>query len=120
MLIVGASALTPCPNFAAQLFRMQTPSPSKPPVRRASSCADEVRERAQVSLRVGAGREGKGQILVGQLDSARVRAAVERAGLSAPQDLGEEGYLLAAGADGVVVAGQSAAGTFYGLQSLKQ
>src|SRR5438105_4231524 len=206
MLIVGASALTPCPNFAAQLFRMQTPSPSKPPVRRASSCAaaparalfaacallaclapaaaqqpaqktnqdaaktqagaglavqiipapksvtatgesfrlargarivladpkseddrfaaedfaDDVRETAQVSLRVGAGREGKGQILVGQLDSARVRAAVERAGLSAPQDLGEEGYLLAAGADGVVVAGQSAAGTFYGLQSLKQ
>src|SRR5438270_7302976 len=93
------------------------------PTRRSSDLedfADDVRETAQVSLRVGAGREGKGQILVGQLDSARVRAAVERAGLSAPQDLGEEGYLLAAGADGVVVAGQSAAGTFYGLQSLKQ
>src|SRR5437868_7168369 len=39
MLIVGASALTPCPNFAAQLFSMQTPSPSKPPVCRAAATA---------------------------------------------------------------------------------
>src|SRR5436305_11253550 len=199
MLIVGASALTPCPNFAAQPFSMQTPSQSKPPVCRAAAnarrlfavCAlfacfasagaqqpaqtakrdaattqpsaavqvipkpksvtetgesfrlsrdvrivladpkseddrlaaqdliDDARETAGVNLRVGAGG-GKGQILVGPLTSPRVRAAVERAGLSVPQNLDEEGYLLAAGANGVVVAGKSAAGTFYGLQTLKQ
>lgn len=85
----------------------------------AEDFADDVRETAQLSLRVVTGG-GRGQILVGRLDSPRVRAAVERAGLSAPPDLDEEGYLLAAGADGVVVAGRSAAGTFYGLQTLKQ
>ena len=85
----------------------------------AQDFADDVRETAQVNLRVATGG-GRGQILVGRLDSPRVRAAVERAGLSAPQNLDEEGYLLAAGADGVVVAGRSAAGTFYALQTLKQ
>lgn len=85
----------------------------------AEDFVEDLRETANVNLRVAAGG-GKGQILVGPLSSARVRAAVERAGLSAPRELGEEGYLLAAGAGGVVVAGQSAAGTFYGLQTLKQ
>jgi len=85
----------------------------------AQDFADDVRETAGVNLRVGTGG-GKGQILVGTLDSPRVRAAVEKAGVSVPQNLDEEGYLLAASANGVVVAGQSAAGTFYGLQTLKQ
>jgi hypothetical protein len=85
----------------------------------AQDFVEDLREAAGVGLRVGTGG-GRGQILVGPLSSARVRAAVERAGLGAPQQLGEEGYLLAAGANGVVVAGGSAAGTFYGLQTLKQ
>src|SRR5437868_44232 len=83
----------------------------------AQDFADDLRETAGVDLRVGG---GKGQILVGPLTSRRVRAAVERAGLSVPPNLDDEGYVLAAGANGVVVAGQSAAGTFYGLQTLKQ
>ncbi|HEX3560573.1 MAG TPA: glycoside hydrolase family 20 zincin-like fold domain-containing protein [Pyrinomonadaceae bacterium] len=85
----------------------------------AEDFADDVRETASVNLRVGSGG-GRKQILVGLLNSPRVRAAVERAGLSAPQNLDEEGYLLAVSASGVVVAGQTAAGTFYGLQTLKQ
>src|ERR1043165_318065 len=85
----------------------------------AQDFVEDVRETANVSLRVGTGG-GKGQILVGPLTSARVRAAVERAGLSVPEKLDEEGYLLFAGTGGVVVAGESAAGTFYGLQTLKQ
>src|SRR5919198_2285166 len=45
----------------------------------AEDFADDVRETAQVSLRVATGG-GRGQILVGPLSSPRVRAAVERAG----------------------------------------
>ena len=37
-----------------------------------------------------------------------------------PANLNEEGYVLRAGANGVIVAGGSPAGTFYGLQTLKQ
>ena len=81
--------------------------------------ADDLRETAGVALKVGAGG-GRRQILVGPLSHKRVRAAVERAGVAVPADLGEEGYVLAVTSDLVVVAGRSAAGTFYGLQTLKQ
>lgn len=80
---------------------------------------DDVRETAGVELRLGSGG-GRNRILVGLLSSTRVREAVERSGASAPQDLNEEGYVLAVGPRGVVVAGKTAAGTFYGLQTLKQ
>jgi len=80
---------------------------------------DDVRETAGVELRFGSGG-GKNRVLVGLLSSRRVREAVESSGASAPQDLNEEGYVLAVNSRGVVVAGRTAAGTFYGLQTLKQ
>ncbi|HJQ34312.1 MAG TPA: beta-N-acetylhexosaminidase, partial [Pyrinomonadaceae bacterium] len=85
----------------------------------AQDFADDVRETAGVALRVGNGG-GKRQILVGPLSLPRVRAAVEKAGARVPADLNEEGYVLAVTPNLVVVAGASAAGTFYGLQTLKQ
>jgi hypothetical protein len=84
----------------------------------AQDFVDDVRATSGVSLSVG-GR-GKEQILIGTLSLPRVRAAVERAGASVPQDLNEEGYVLVVRSGAVVVAGQTAAGTFYGLQTLKQ
>jgi len=80
---------------------------------------DDVRETAGVGLRFGSGG-GKNRVLIGLLTSARVREALESAGASAPQDLNGEGYVLASNSRGVVVAGKTAAGTFYGLQTLKQ
>ncbi|HEX8685246.1 MAG TPA: glycoside hydrolase family 20 zincin-like fold domain-containing protein [Pyrinomonadaceae bacterium] len=85
----------------------------------AQDFADDLRETAGVALRVGAGG-GKRHILVGPLSHPRVRAAVERAGVSVPADLNDEGYVLAVGPDLVVAAGRAAAGTFYALQTLKQ
>jgi hypothetical protein len=85
----------------------------------AQDFADDLKETAGVTLKVGTGG-GKRRILVGPLSHKRVRAAVERAGVAVPADLSEEGYVLAVTSDLVVVAGRSAAGTFYGLQTLKQ
>jgi hypothetical protein len=85
----------------------------------AEDFADDVRETAGVVLRVGAGA-GKRRILVGLLAAPRVRGAIEKAGLSVPDAVGEEGYLLVVKANLVVVAGRTEAGTFYGLQTLKQ
>jgi hexosaminidase len=80
---------------------------------------DDARETAGVELRFGSGT-GKNRILVGLFKSARVREALGDALVPVPQLSDEEGYVLAVGARGVVVAGNTHAGTFYGLQTLKQ
>jgi hexosaminidase len=80
---------------------------------------DDARETAGVELRFGSG-SGKNRILVGLFKSKRVREALGDAPAPAPQLSDEEGYVLAVGARGVVVAGNTPAGTFYGLQTLKQ
>ncbi|MFN2415563.1 MAG: beta-N-acetylhexosaminidase [Pyrinomonadaceae bacterium] len=85
----------------------------------AQDFADDLRETAGVALRVGAGG-GDGRVLVGPLDNARIRKEVERAGVSVPADLNEEGYVLVVSPRGIVAAGRTAAGTFYALQTLKQ
>ena len=81
--------------------------------------ADDVRATCGTNLGIGGRGRGK-RILIGTLDRPAVREAVERAGLRVPENLNAEGYLLATGTDGAVVAGRTAAGTFYGLQTLKQ
>jgi hypothetical protein len=79
---------------------------------------DDVRETAGVELRLGSGG-GKNRILVGLISSPRVSEALGRFGGDVPFDL-PEGYILLVDSHGVVVAGRGRAGTFYGLQTLKQ
>ncbi len=85
----------------------------------AQDFADDVRETAGVALRLGKGG-GKPYILVGLLSNERVRSTVAKMGGWVPDDLGEEGYALVVREGRIVVAGRTAAGTFYGLQTLKQ
>jgi hexosaminidase len=79
---------------------------------------DDVRATAGASVSIGG--KGKAQIFLGALSLPRVRSAIERAGASVPPDLNEEGYVLVIKSGAVIVAGQTPAGTFYGLQTLKQ
>ncbi len=81
---------------------------------------NDVRETAGgLALSVGR-RRARRTILVGALHLAPIEAALKRANVSAPPDLNAEGYVLAVSPEEVVVAGKTAAGTFYGLQTLKQ
>jgi hypothetical protein len=85
---------------------------------------DDVRETAGVTLKIGKAR--KQAIVVGTIDQPAVQAALQfvSIGSSAPADtvakLDPEGYLLHVEANVVVVTGNSSAGVFYGLQTLKQ
>ena len=69
--------------------------------------------------RIRGGRDRKA-ILIGQISSQVIQGALKAAKVDVPANLNEEGYVLHAGTNGVVVAGGSAAGVFYGLQTLKQ
>src|SRR5437868_5559364 len=80
---------------------------------------DDVNATADLKLNIG-GRNGRRAILIGLLNSAPIQSALRRANAGVPPKLNDEGYVLNVNADGVIVAGQTAAGTFYGLQTLKQ
>lgn len=80
---------------------------------------DDLRTTAQVSLSIGKGKSRR-EILVGRLDLPSVAQALKRNNFDIPASLTDEGYVILATADRVIVAGKTAAGTFYGLQTLKQ
>src|SRR5205085_1800474 len=79
---------------------------------------DDVNATADLKLNIG-GRNGRRTILIGLLNSAPVQSALRRANAGVPPKLNDEGYVLSANADSVVVAGQMTAGTLCGLQTLK-
>ncbi|HEY5885840.1 MAG TPA: glycoside hydrolase family 20 zincin-like fold domain-containing protein [Pyrinomonadaceae bacterium] len=83
----------------------------------AEDFASDARETANVTLRIGNARRS---ILVGELDRPRIISVLKKAGVNIPGGLDGEGYLISVTADQVVVGGQTEAGTFYGLQTLKQ
>jgi len=51
---------------------------------------------------------------------AELLSAVRREGIEPGKELGEEGYILAIGKKGIIVAANAPAGAFYGVQSLIQ
>ena len=80
---------------------------------------DDVKQTAGLNLKIGG--SSRGEILIGLIDQPKIQQALKRGGVdSAAQKLTDEGYLLSVSRRQVVVAGKTAAGTFYGLQTLKQ
>ena len=66
----------------------------------------------------GAVPEGRVPITVGEIDAPAVAEAARRAGLDVPAK--DEGYALAVGAEGAVIAGRDRRGAFYGVSSFVQ
>lgn len=80
---------------------------------------DDVKATADFSLSIGKG-QARRDILIGRIDSLPVAQALKLSGAEPAVTLNEEGYVIVANAERVIVAGNTATGTFYGLQSLKQ
>jgi hypothetical protein len=80
---------------------------------------EDVNATAGGSLSLSRGQSRR-DILIGRIDLLPIAQALKRAGAEPPATLNEEGYLIVANADHVIVAGNTNAGTFYGLQTLKQ
>src|SRR5438046_3299381 len=79
---------------------------------------NDVKTTFGASLAIARG--GRRDILIGRIDSLPIAQALKRMNATAPATLGEEGYVVVADANQVFVAANTAAGTFYGLQTLKQ
>ena len=78
---------------------------------------DDVAATADVRLAIGGSRR---QILIGGINNGRIADALRKNSFDVPASLNEEGYLIHADPRQVIVAGKTPAGTFYGLQTLKQ
>jgi len=85
----------------------------------ATDFVNDLQETAKLAMRIGGSRT-RHSILIGNIDLPGVQAGLKRFGISTPANLDPEGYVLAVNANEVLLAGKSAAGTFYGLQTLKQ
>ncbi|HEX7294866.1 MAG TPA: beta-N-acetylhexosaminidase, partial [Pyrinomonadaceae bacterium] len=79
---------------------------------------DDLKATTDVTIR-GGGR-GRRSILIGTIDLPVIQRALEANGVTVPQNLHEEGYVLVSGNHGVVIGGATSTGVFYGLQTLKQ
>ena len=71
-------------------------------------------------IRVVTGADAGFRISLLRLDAPGAKRTLEAASLSFTDDMKPEGYVLVATKDGAVVVASSAAGIFYGAQTLKQ
>jgi len=70
-------------------------------------------------LSIGKGKPRR-QIVIGRIDLPSITQALRRSGVEPPATLNDEGYVLLVSPNEAVVAGRTTAGTFYGVQTLKQ
>src|SRR5207248_3244419 len=89
----------------------------------AESLAEEIeaatRHRPRITT-AAASASTANTIVLTRLTDAASKRKLKAQGLAADPNFNEEGYLLTASATGVIVAGQSGAGLFYGVQTLRQ
>lgn len=85
----------------------------------AADFTNDVQETATLAIKIS-NSVSRHSILIGNIDLPAVQVVLRRLGISVPANLDPEGYVLAVNANEVLVAGKTAAGTFYGLQTLKQ
>src|SRR5271156_2764440 len=89
----------------------------------AETLQKEIHDRAGLKLAielVTAAPKTTGNISLGRLTDRGLQAHLETQGIKSGDELGNQGYVIRVSASGVIVAGRSAQGLFYGVQTLRQ
>jgi hexosaminidase len=89
----------------------------------AETLQKEIQDRAGLKLAIelrSAATKTTGNISLGRLTDRGLQANLETQGIKSGDDLGSQGYVLRVTPSGVIVAGRSAQGLFYGVQTLRQ
>ena len=81
---------------------------------------EEIEGRGGPKLAVAVANTPGPAIILGTLANPVLRASLEAKGLRADKSFNSQGYLLYADKAGVVIAGASEQGLFYGVQTLRQ
>jgi hexosaminidase len=88
----------------------------------AETLQKEIHDRAGLKLAielVTAAPKTTGNISLGRLTDRGLQAHLETQGIKSGDELGNQGYVIRVSASGVIVAGRSAQGLFYGVQTLR-
>ncbi|HUB01835.1 MAG TPA: beta-N-acetylhexosaminidase [Terriglobales bacterium] len=88
----------------------------------AETLQEEIRDRTGVRLAIEAAEsvpKTTGHISLGRLGDRGLRAYLESQGVKI-EEVTEQGYVIRASEDGVIVAAHTAQGLFYGVQTLRQ
>src|ERR1700686_3218118 len=89
----------------------------------AETLEKEIHDRTGVKLSIesvtGAPKT-TGHISLGRLSDRGLRSYLESQGVKTGDDLGSQGYVIRSTESGVLVAGRTAQGLFYGVQTLRQ
>lgn len=89
----------------------------------AETLVDEIREQSGMKLPMepaSAAPKEANVIVLARLDDRGLRAALDSRGIRIEEKLGDQGYVLIADGARILVAGNSAQGLFYGVQTLRQ
>jgi hexosaminidase len=80
---------------------------------------DDVKSTADLSLSIGKAKS-RHSILIGRIDLPSIAQALKQNAIEVPATLTDEGYVLVSSPAGIIIAGKTSTGTFYGVQTLKQ
>jgi hexosaminidase len=89
----------------------------------AETLQKEIHDRAGMKLPIesaSAAPKTPGHISLGRLTDRGLRSYLESQGINAGDELGSQGYVIRVTDSGVLVAGRTAQGLFYGVQTLRQ
>src|SRR5208282_1556189 len=89
----------------------------------AETLQKEIQDRSGMKLSIEAvvaAPKTTGHISLGRLTDRGLRSYLESQGVRAGDELGKQGYVIRAADSGVLVAGRTAQGLFYGVQTLRQ
>src|ERR1700686_4142050 len=89
----------------------------------AETLQKEIHDRTGMKLSielVTAAPKTTGHISLGRLTDRGLRSYLESQGVNVDDELGSQGYVIRATDSGVLVAGRTAQGLFYGVQTLRQ
>src|SRR5713226_844888 len=89
----------------------------------AETLQKEIHDRTGMKLSIDlvtAAPKTAGHISLGRLTDRGLRSYIESQGVKAGDDLGSQGYVIRVADSGVLVAGRTAQGLFYGVQTLRQ
>jgi len=89
----------------------------------AETLQKEIQDRTGTKLSIEAvigAPKTTGHISLGRVTDPGVRSYLESQGVKAGSELGEQGYVIRVTDSGVLVAGRTAQGLFYGVQTLRQ